>query len=198
MTVKIEIEALLPWSVDDFRKAVVAHAEAMREYAEHLRGVEEDAANADLKPEDRRVAFPPPSAHPLVEVAVKAGGYDLVGPPLEVRKQRLSAEVDAAEQAEIAKVMPQRKARYWQMHEQDIRAADNMIVSNHPVPVPHDQITSFLRAKRPADDTAFLDDQQKRRERVASVQRWAAKAHHDIDNLTEETIDGWKLEPFVG
>lgn len=197
MTLKIEIESL-PCSPEEFRRAVVAFAEAMREYTEHLRGVEEDAANPNLKLDDRRVAFPPPSAHPFVEAAVKAGGYELVGPSLEVRKQRLCAQVDAAEREDIAEVMPPRKARYWQMREQDIRTADHMMLSNHPVPIPADEINAFLHAKRSADDTAFLDDQQKRRNAIAAVQRWAAKAHHDIDDLTDETVEAWKLEPFHG
>jgi len=197
MTFRIDRETL-PCSPDEFARAVEAHASALVEYAAHLLGVEADAANQALKPHERRVAFPPPSAPPLVEAAVKAGGYELVGPSLEVRKQRLCAHVDEAEQIELAKVMPPRKERYWQMREQDIRTADHMCLSNHQDKIEPDHIEPWLKSVRPTEDTTFLAEQKRRRDTLSIIQRWAAKAHHDVDDLTEETIDGWKLEPFVG
>ncbi len=178
MTLKIERESL-PCSAEQFAALVETHAKAMAEYAAHLRGVEADAANEDLKPEDRRVAFPPPSAHPLVEAAVQAGDFVLVGPSLEVRKQRLCAEVDAAEQAEIAAIMPQRKVRHWQHLVQDARIR-------------------LAKGIATDEDDALMTVQAEREKKIAAVQRWAAKAHHDIDDLTDETVDAWEMEPFVG
>jgi len=203
MTVKIDRESIRGMA-QDFATAVDAHVAALNEYAAHIKGVAEDAVNPDLTPDERRVAFPPPSAHDLIECAVRQDGdrfiadYELVGPSLEVRKQRLCAQVDAAEAAEIAKVMPPRKARHWQMREQDIRTADHMRLSNHPVALKPEEINDFLAKARPAEDTTFLIEQGRRHATVTAIQRWAAKAHYDIDDLTDETVEAWKLEPFNG
>lgn len=174
MTIRIDEESLAGF--DDFAGRVARHAAAVAEYETHLRGVEEDAANETLKPEERRVAFPPPSEHPTVEAAVKAGGYELVGPSLEVRKQRLCAAVDLMERSGIADVTPDRKRRWFNFRIADIASKDDDAVTH--------------------EDASFLDDQQARAKREMAVRRWAAKQHHDIDDLTEETIDAWKPEPF--
>jgi hypothetical protein len=210
MTLKIDREAL-PISPDEFGKVVAAHIAALSEYDEHLAGVREDEANEQLKPEDRRVVFPAPSASALVEEAIRqekqddgrthfVADYEMVGPSLSVRKQRLVQQVSEAEGAELAKVVPPGKIRYFHLRYAQIMRDDaerlhvHLIEGNdHP-----GDVEAFQRQFRPEDDSRFLDEYDDRARVQTAVNTWAAKAHHDIEDLTEETVDGWKLEPFVG
>lgn len=190
---------------EDFADMVRAHVERLNEYAHHLLGVEADKNNPDLAPDERRVAFPAPEAHPLVMNACRqhANGdiiadYEILGPTLAERKATLSADVRQRESMLLGNVMPSAKVRHWQFREQDIRAADHMRVSNHVTRIEPDQIDAFLRAARPSDDTAFLEEMKARHEQVAAIQRWAARCEHDIDDLTDETVDGFKVLAFNG
>jgi hypothetical protein len=58
------------------------------------------------------------------------------------------------------------------------------------------QIAARVESERPADDTTFLHAQKERIDRVAAIQLIAAQAHHDIEDLTAETIGSWKLPTF--
>lgn len=213
MTLKIDRESL-PYSPEQFAAAVDAHIAALAEYTEHLKGVHADAANEALAPEDRRVAFPPPTADSLVEKAIRYDGqensgafrfvadYEIVGPSLAVRKQRLMQAVSEAEGAELAKVTPPGKARYWQMREQAIHNADstrwNGYVAGLAGATVLTDFSDYVTGTRSAEDTRFLNEQEARRRDEKAIQFWAAKAHHDIEDLTEETVDGWKMEAFGG
>ena len=204
MTVEIKISDL-PCPVETFAEHVADYAARLNEYARHLAGVEEDKNNPDLKPEDRRVAFPAPTHHPLVMSACRqhengeiVGDYQIVGPTLEERKATLIADLRQQAAAMIAKVMPPAKVRHWQYRAQDIHAADQMRVNNHPVKIESDQVQAWLRSVRPAEDTACLDDLNARHETTQRIERWVAKQEHDIDDLTEETIDDWVMAPFNG
>lgn len=183
MTLKIDRETL-SISPEEFGEKVDAYAARMAEYGEHLKGVEADAANPDLAEDERRVAFPPPDADGLVKRAV-AEGYEIVGPSFEVRKQRLLQRVSDAEQAELAKVVAPGKRRYFDLQEQAIRVK---------------QAEEWGRQDGgiDPDDEQFLADQDQRREAWAAVVLWAAKQHHDIEDLTEETVDAWEATPFNG
>lgn len=184
MTFKIDRETL-PCSAEDFAAIVDAHAAALNEYAEHLKGVAADEVDLSLKLEERRVAFPPPEAHELIVRAIRQDGntfiadYELIGPSLEVRKQRLSNAVNVLEQAEHDKILPPRKARYLQLLVGEANERLNKGIATD-------------------EDDRLLTEAAARRKKIDAVERWAAKAHHDIEDLTEETIDAWKLESFSG
>jgi tellurite resistance protein len=59
-----------------------------------------------------------------------------------------------------------------------------------------EQIAAKIEAERPIEDTKHLQEQAERRARMAAIQLVAAKAHHDIEDLTAETISGGKLPTF--
>jgi hypothetical protein len=186
MTAKIDAESL-GCSAEDFSAAVSDFVEALNEYEAHLVGVRMDEANPRLAPEDKRVAFPGPHAPPIVMAAIRKepqpsgsnrfiADYELTGPSLEVQKQRLSDTVAQAAQAAMETVTPARKRMFFNLTEQAIRATD----------------------ERSADDEALLADQDRRRKAEAAIKLQEAKAYHDIDDLTEETIGQWKMETFGG
>lgn len=198
MTIKIKLDALRGTAYDTpeaFARAVDQHAAAMLEYMEHLKGVEADAMNEDIRPEDRRVAFPPPDPGRIIELAA-AEGYEIVGPSLDEKKAVLFAEVKRVESEALQAIIPPAKARHWAFQEADIHAADQerykaqlaMPVSN---PMPFDQ---FSLINRPLADTTFLKEQADRKALVESAMRSAARLEYSIDNLTEETIDGWTMD----
>ena len=163
----------LPFKPDVFAAVVQMHAAALNEYRAHLRGVAEDAENPELKPEDRRVAFPGPDAHNLVKSAITLDGatdqyvpdYELVGPPLAEKKQALFAQVTQMENDAIEANIPAAKRRHWQFVVQD---------------------------------GGYLPDWQDRVAKQEAIQRWAAKLHADIYDLTEATVDAFVIAPFNG
>jgi len=196
MTFQIR-KADLPCSVERFAELVKAHAEAIAEYERHLLAVAQDADDPNLKPEEKRVAFPPPSAlHPLIEQAIR--GYEVVGPTLSEKKATLTEAVRACEREAIEANIPAAKRRHWQFRYQDILAADHARLSNHPERIEPEDINAFLASCRPAEDTAFLADYREREVREAAIHRRAAKLEHDIDDLTEETVDTFAVTPFHG
>lgn len=206
VTARIERETL-GCSPDEFANAVAISIAALSEYDAHLVGVRLDAGNGNLAPDDRRVAFPGPEVPPTIMQAIRvvshANGthsftadYELVGPSLETRKQRLALKVSETEAAELAKVTPPGKRRFFDLQEQAIRRSDGELMQAHvsSAAEPIGDTEAFLRSMRPAGETDFLAEQYSRRDREAAIQLWAAKQHHDIEDLTEQTINGWQPE----
>jgi hypothetical protein len=169
----------------------------MAEYAVHLEGVAADAANPELKPEERRVAFPGPAADPLIERAA-VEGYEIEGPTLAEKKAALLDQVHAAERAALERLIPPNKLRHWQFREQEIRAADHGRYPSDGTLTFADKLAEVDRT-RPAEDTAFLADFQSRKDTQQQVMKAAAKLEHDIDDLTEDTVDAFKISGvFLG
>ena len=57
-------------------------------------------------------------------------------------------------------------------------------------------LAAAVEAARPIEDTIHLRDQDERRRRIDAIQRAAALAHHDIEDLTAATIGAWKMPDF--
>ncbi|MHB8272829.1 hypothetical protein [Bradyrhizobium sp.] len=194
MTIKIKLSSLAV-SPEEFARHVEIHAAKLLEYKTHLQGVAADAADPDLKPEERRVAFPPPSEERLVEHAA-VEGYEFEGPTLDEKKAALFAEVRRLETEGLQAVIPPAKARHWQFREQDIRAADHnrlLAASDDDKKDP----AKFIRGTRPVDDDRFMREHAARQDRSAAIQRHAAKHEHDIADLTEDTVDGYVIGGYV-
>ena len=171
----------------------------------------------DVPIERRHVAYPRPRAHPLVERAVDEKdevNFEIVddGPTaaekLAARKAALLSEVSIAENKAIDAVVPPGKRRFFNLRESAIQEADQAkaialsasssgllkkITGNA---LTADQIAAQIEAERPAEDTALLKAQKERRARIEAIQLAAAKAHHDIEDLTAETVGSWKLPTF--
>ena len=200
-------------SIKDFAAAAASHAVEMRSWRAHMARVNEDAAN-DVPKERRHVAYPRPRAHPLVERAVDEKdevNFEIIddGPTaaekLAARKDALWNEVSIAENKAIDAVIPPGKRRFFNLRESAIQEDDQAkaialsasssgllkkITGNA---LTADQIAAQIEAERPAEDTALLKAQKERRARIEAA---AAKAHHDIEDLTAETVGSWKLPTF--
>jgi hypothetical protein len=183
MTVQIKLSTLTI-APEAFAARVKAFADAVLEYIGHLEGVRLDAANETLKPEERRVAFPPPSEEPLIEQAAREG-YEFAGPTLEEKKQALTDEVRRVERETHERVMPQAKRRHWEFREQEIRLRRSKEITK--ITMPHD-----------FEDDNFLEDHADRKAKLQTVSRWAAKHEHDIADLTDETVETYVVAPLNG
>lgn len=201
MTYKISLEALGQLGPDGFAAMVASHIAALQEYDAHMVLVRRDAELADLPDEERHTEFPPPHAPVEIESSIKRTpkpdgtttfepDYEIVPPSIEQRKEKLFAQVSAAEQDATRAVVPAGKIRAFQFREQDIRKADQArYVAAAPM-IPTEQ--------RPEADTRFLEEQAAREDRRNEIQRWAASLHSDIEDLTADTIDAWEMTPFHG
>lgn len=198
----------------DFAAAVAAHALEMRNWRAHMKRVGEDEKNGVTDPLLRHVAYPRPMSHPMVEAAVNendVADFEIVddGPTpeqaLAAKRNDLFAAVSRAEIEAIAMIVPPGKARSFAFRETDIRNTDAKAyekpgvlakaASAIGITKPAD-ILAEIEKNRPAEDTKFLADQADRRRRVAAIERAAAQMHSDIEDLTLDTVDAWKMPPF--
>lgn len=198
---------------DGFEARVAAHAFEMKHWRGHMAQVAEDQKN-DVEPMKRHVAHPRPASHPLVEACVNENDladYEIVddGPSaeqiLDDQKEHLIGQISIAERDAIVAVVPAGKQRLFDIRELDIRQADSKIISELQKPgfvaaalaaVGIAKMIDFsieLPKRRPAEDTRFLGEQTARRERIVAIQRKAAQAHHDIEDLTADTIGAWVM-----
>lgn len=59
-----------------------------------------------------------------------------------------------------------------------------------------DDVSGHVEQDRDPADTKFLYEQGERNRRLDAIHRHAALLQHDIEDLTAETVDTWKPEPF--
>lgn len=199
-------------SVPDFDVEVAAHAAAMKHWRAHMARVKEDEANG-VTGIDKHAPYGRPMAHHAVAAAVNENDeadFDVVDDTLEPRKTALMDQVNQAEQSAIAAAAPRGKRRLFQMREADIRAADTERATEllrtstssggflglFKSKAPAVDIDAMVAEQRPAEDTVHLKEQDTRRERIHAIERIAAQAYHDIEDLTLETIDAWTMPDF--
>jgi hypothetical protein len=213
---KQKIPASAIAGIKDFAAAAASHAFEMKAWRAHMARVKEDEKN-DVPIERRHVAYPRPRAHLWVERAFDEKdevNFEILedGPTaaekLAARKAQLSSEVSIAENKAIDAVIAPGKRRFFNLRESEISAADQekrtaLTASNSGLlkkitgnALTADQIAAKIEAERPAEDTALLQAQKERRARIEAIQLAVAKALHDIEELTAETIGGWKLPTF--
>jgi len=211
--VKHKILASQIVGISDFPAAAAAHAVEMKNWRAHQKRVEDDKQNG-VPQEDAHWPQKPPRAHPLVERAVDENdeaNFEIVNDlpdPLAIKKAQLLDDVGRAEEAAIAAVVPAGKRRLFAMREQDIRERDNQLrtelhagngglirkVTGQQMSV--EEIERAIIDARGPEDMKHLADQAARRQRIAEIERKAARAHHDIEDLTAETIGSWKMPTF--
>jgi hypothetical protein len=201
---------------DDFEAAVYAHAFEMKRWRLHMSKVADDEKN-NVGPIDRHVAHPMPSDHPLVEASVNENDeadYEIVDDGqtpdqvLLVKKRGLISQVSVIENDLIENVVPLGKRRINNLRENDILQKDAKIAEELSQKGFVATAAGALGLKKPADisaevanrrsaaDTQHLADQVDRRSRIEAIQRFAAVLHSDIEDLTIDTIDTWKIPSF--
>lgn len=175
----------------DFAGQVADHVAALEAHDAHMGNVRAEEG----KPANERTyeAFPAPTAHPLVDAAVRrvlneSGGttfvadYDVEddGPtPEEVlvaKRNALLAAVTNAETAARNAVIAPGKVR---LH--SIRARD-----------------AYAKKKedRSAEDEKIIGENEALRAKLDAIELYGAMQHSEIEDLTIDTVDGWKLKEF--
>jgi hypothetical protein len=204
--------------VPDFEVKVAAHASELKSWRAHMSRFGEDEKNG-VTGIEKHWPLQRPTAHPLVETAVNESddaAYEIVddGPSIEqvlaAKKADLLTLVSAAERAAIEAVVPAGKRRLFNLRESDIRNADaacagklmsersgviNSIISATGLSKPFD-VAAAVADARSSEDSRHLVDQDDRRKKIEAIERIAAQAHHDIEDLTIDTVDGWTAPAF--
>jgi len=197
--------------IKDFAAAAATHAVEMKAWRSHMKRVDEDRKK-DVPFERRHVAYPKPRSHPIVESAVDENdeaNFEIVddGPSaaekLAERKTNLIHQILLAEQSAKAALVPIGKLRLYNLRENDIVIADaeraaaaageRTVIDKV---LGRKDVKQTVEASRPPEDTAFLAEQKARRDRFADIERKAAQAMHDVEDLTAETVDSWKMPTF--
>lgn len=205
----------IPKSVagSDFEVRVAAHAKEIRDWKEQMAKVKSQANDPKISTIDRWVSRHKPTEHEHIMAAVNDDGLaDFVlvddGPSpeqaLEAKKNNLINLVTVAEQAAINAVVPRGKVRMFNIREGDIREADRTRIRPGLADAVKAAVGINVQPKtddaiekaRPADDTKFLADQKNRREKVDAVIRAVANMLSDIDDLTIDNVDAWKMPDF--
>lgn len=199
--------------IADFPAAAAAHAVEMKNWRAHQRRVAEDEKNGVPK-DQAHWPQKQPRAHPAVERAVDENdeaNFEIINDlpdPLIARKAALAADVSWAEQAAIAAIVPPGKRRLFALREHDIRERDDsqrtkLHTGNSGLlrkvtgqQLSTEEIERAVIDARGPSDTRHLADQAERRQRIAGIERKAAQAHHDIEDLTAETIGSWQPPTF--
>lgn len=118
---------------------------------------------------------------------------DMPPPPtLDERKNQIAQDVITAATAAIAKISPPLKQAYWNIEYARVQGD----IAKVPVKEGETQDTWLSRAldvvkKKSPEDYASYVAQENRAKAIGSIHRVVAKAHSDIHDLTEKTIDGW-------
>ena len=181
--------------IGDFPKKVDQFSSDLSAWAAHMQRVATDAGNLRLKDHERHAPYPRPTAHPDIEQSVAEDGrpdFEIVddGPPPEVRlamkKNELLAQVSMAEQAAIDNVVSPPKRRYFEIRRAEINHIERQAEA--------DRVAGRKSAKPMSkEDREFAAADESRRSKVDAIIRKAAKMHHDIDDLTLDNIDAWKM-----
>ena len=203
MTAKILKSAIA--GIRDFPARAAAHAVEMKNWREHMARVKDDEAKG-VTGIEKHWPHPRPDAHPLVEAAVNENcdmDYELVddGPTpdqvLREMKNRLIETVSQLERTAIEAVAPPGKWRLLNMRENSIIEAQAERMKEVGVVA---SVATAIGLKKPPglseEDAAHISAQNDLRRKIQSIQRSAAQAHSDIEDLTAETIDGWQMPSF--
>jgi hypothetical protein len=203
-------------AIHNFEVNVAQHAMFVREHVEHMARVAADIRNG-IKGAAKHEPYPAPHAHPAVARAVdKDGNADYKieddGPTpaqiLAAKKNELTMKLGSAERAASDAAWPIVKRRLDNFRASDIGAADNaraqeMVAKRGLIAKailgPKDPKTAFQEAveSRPLDDTEFLKSHAARHQKIMAIERIAAQAQCDIEDLTAETIGAWKMPDFT-
>jgi hypothetical protein len=221
VTYRISKTVLDRQNLGDFAARAATFAVEMKNWRAHMARVKVDE-EAGVTGIDKYMPHPRPREHELVEAAVNENDemdYELVDdtpPPemiLRAHKDQLLLAVSHAERDAIGAVIPPGRHRLFNLRENDIRQADSDRISRlvakrrgivksltdaAGISDAGAELAAELKRSRPAQDTQHLEDQEQRRAKVDAIERAAAQAHNDIEDLTVDNIDGWKTPDFKG
>lgn len=205
----------------DFATQAATFAVAMKEWRAHMARVKKDEANGVIGI-DKHLAYKRPSAHPLIEKAVNEKDeidYEIFddGPSpeqvLAVKKNELMGAVNLAELVAVRSIVPVGKIRILNLKETEIRAKDSAVIAKMTAKqngllnsvaaaakikkqITNDDIAAAVISSRTAHENEFISSQERSRLTIEAIGRVAAQAHSDIEDLTLDTIDAWRMPDF--
>ena len=197
-----------------FEATVAAHAKEMRDWREHMGRVAADE-RAGVTGINKHVPYHRPTHHPMILKSVNENDqadYVIIDDSptpeeiLESKKMALHGQLAEAERIAIVAIVPPAKARAFNLRENDINVADSKLVIAKPGILSKIKVVVGLEEKvsimdeitkmRPAADTQFLAEQADRRSKVDAIVRTAASISSQIEDLTIDNIDAWKMPAF--
>jgi len=194
-------------SHDLFHKAVEAHIAELEAWTKHMVAVVAwDKYKSTLPPGElsspnapvETHKYPPPQTHPHIEASIRMESlddgtnvkftpdYEIFddGPtPAEIlqnKKHDLLVEATTAERVAIHAILPQTKARLLDIRYRDIQAKA-------------EELRTQEEELRTQEDLAFIKEHEDKRKQLDEVQRKFAQIQSDIEDLTIENIDSYKL-----
>jgi hypothetical protein len=196
---------------ENFEVKIASYIFEMKNWRSHMSRVEQDK-NSNVSPIDRHVAYPRPDAHPIVRASVNENNeadFKIVDDMptadqiLRTKKNDLIGTVSIAETNAISNIVPFGKLRMLNLKENNIRteahkAANDAtqsagIVKKVAIAV---GISNPPQVSFSPEDQKFLQEQDVRRSAIAAIQHAAAQMHSDIEDLTLDNIDAWKMPDF--
>jgi hypothetical protein len=202
-----------------FDVAVAQFAKDMRDWREQEKKATEHDDKPDIAPIDRWVHRKRPTEDERVMRAVNENDIadfeiidDSPSPEqiLRYKKSRLLADVVEAENAAVSLIVPAGKHRAFALRERGIMDSDAKVIaelmkaptllqkvaSTIGLGDPQPDIHAEIVKRRPPEDTKFLSDQNDRRHSIQTIVHAATQMHSDIEDLTLDNIDAWKMPDF--
>jgi hypothetical protein len=171
----------------DFQKDVASYLHELTEWKRHETLVKSDdariAKGEKIDPLQRRRSFPMPSAHPDVVASISADGkidYEIVDDSpsateiLRQKKDKLLSQVMNAEKEASYSLLHPAKRRLHEIRKREILMLE----------------APNSKAKKELDERQEIDA------RLQRIDRIAAQALHDIEDLTTKNIDKWLMPSF--
>ena len=196
-----------------FATDVARYASELSDWKAHMAKVEADKA-AGVPKEKANAPFPPPDASPSVKAALDENGkpnFQIVddGPSrdqvlAEKKKELITSVMIAADQASN-RVWPAGKRKLASMKHMSIIKADgdrtNAILAKSNgifsafigTKKTLDQATAEAQAQRTPEDAKFAADIEARRAKIEEIEKASAQMQSDIEDLTIDNVDQWKM-----
>jgi hypothetical protein len=192
MTFKIVLSAVkaLPF---DFKAEVEKHAAALMEHRTK-EGVEAPSViHPWVEAAVSRVQHPVSAERPDDFISDYVITDDTPPPPtLEQRKTVLADEASHAAIIALNALVPPRKRNLFAFRHRDALAA--FVILDRKMAEATMSKADFEILASP--HRVIMAEHEDREAKVQAVYRKLAQVHSDIDDLTDETVDGWKLPPF--
>lgn len=194
----------------DFPSKVMEHARLLSAWREHMKKVERDEKNPKLLDIARHVAYPRPIAHLDIERSINdetfRHDFEIIDDSVETaeirlrqKKETLFGVVSNLENEALERLIPRAKRRYLEIRANEIVTEDmersHMIASQSPG-LSADEVKKSVEKSRDDADARFMDEYNANIKKASAISRAAAKAHHDIEDLTAKNIDAWKPAKF--
>lgn len=193
----------------DFSALVAAHIVELQQYDTHMDMVSRQLADP----------YPPPTAHPLIVAAIRVNETgspkyspdftieddlpteaEVLAAQLKAKQDRLFHVVAQMENAAADAVSPRGKRRLQSILENDVRSAEieklGRLRKSAKPGTSDDDLRATVEKSRSRPDAELLQRQDATRARLTAIDRHGAELHSQIEDLTLETIDAWKPEPF--